>query len=324
MTTLARRVIYGLAAAVVLIVACVVVYVKLRPHGPPGVPPELVHVPVSWAQYRATPGHQTHVGGGKAECRDCHDFDSNGFKNPGTRVCTRCHTHEAAGAHHGPGSGSGECLTCHTFAPEDTVTTCIDCHRSPQGGLPAIVHHATVDCSTCHHLAQTPSLVLADCTGCHDKIELKHQTMGPSRNPGSHGCVDCHHGHEPASAAKTVCTSCHNENKLPHPRGHDACTSCHVPHDFAARDGACIGCHGHKRTLADRVVPAHGVCINCHNPHVPGSAASACAGCHWNMQVTSHGKEKACTSCHALHGDDPHSVGGPDAGLVHILRDFGK
>jgi hypothetical protein len=323
MTTVARRVVWGLAVAVVLIVACVVAFVELRPHGPPAVPPDLAHVPASWAQYRATPGHLTHVGGGKAECRDCHDFERDGFKNPGTAVCKKCHAHEAAGAHHGAASGSPECLSCHTFALGSAVQTCIHCHQSLQASQAAIVQHATADCSTCHHLGQTPSVVLANCTGCHGKIDLKHQTMGPSRRAGSKGCSDCHHGHEPASAARTVCASCHNENKQPHPAAHDACTSCHEPHDFAATDGACIGCHGHKRTLADRAVPAHGACLSCHNPHAPESTASACAGCHRNMEV-SHGKGGACTTCHALHGDDPHSLGGLDAGLVRILRDFGK
>lgn len=328
MTRVTRRVVWGLAAAVALVVAGGVAFVKLRPHGTPAPPPDLIDVPASWVQYRATPGHQTHVGGGKAKCSDCHAFESNGFKNPGTAVCTKCHAQEAAGAHHGPGTGSDACLTCHTFALGGIVATCIACHRTPQGGLPAIVQHATVDCSTCHHLGRTPPLVLADCTSCHDKIDLKHQTMGDARWPGTHGCVDCHHGH--ASAAKTVCTSCHNENKQPHPPAHDACTSCHVPHDFTAASGlasvkqsTCIGCHGHKRTLAERVVLAHRVCVNCHNLHVPNSAASACAACHWNMQLMSHGKAKACTTCHVLHDGDPHSVGGLDTGLVRILRDFG-
>jgi hypothetical protein len=324
MTTGAWRVAWGLAAAaVVLVVACVVAFVKLRAHGPRQGPPGAALVPAAWAQYRATPGHHAHMERGKAECSDCHDVDGNGFQNPGTVVCEKCHAREAAGAHHGPASGSGECLTCHAFAPGGTVQTCIDCHRSPQESLGAIVHHATVDCSTCHHLGQTPSLVLADCTGCHKDFLLTHQTMGPVRSAGSHGCVDCHHGHEAASAAKAVCTSCHNENKQPHPTAHDACTSCHQPHAFAAKDGACVGCHGHKSTLADRAVPAHAACLSCHNPHVPDSAASACAGCHWNMDV-SHGKGKACTTCHVLHGDDPHSAGGRDAGLVRIVRDFGQ
>lgn len=325
MTTVSRRVRWSLAAAalVLVVVAGVVAFVKLRPHRPPTVPPAPLQVPAAWKQFRTSPGHQTHVGGGKATCRDCHDFATNGFKKPDVAICTKCHAREAAGAHHGAASGSGECLTCHPFAPGHTVQTCIDCHRSPQGNLAAIVHHATVDCSTCHHLGQTPSLGLADCTSCHNEVHLKHQTMGPSRDAGSHGCVDCHHGHEPASAAKTVCTSCHNENRRPHPLAHDACTSCHVPHDFAARDEACFGCHGHKSTLADRAVPAHAACLSCHNPHVPDSAASACVGCHWNMQVN-HGKGGACTTCHVPHGNDPHSLGGLDPGLVRILRDFGK
>jgi hypothetical protein len=324
MTTISRRVGWSLAAAaLVLVIACVVAFLKLRHQGAPEAPPDPAHVPATWEQFRTSAGHKTHLTDGKTQCSDCHDFNKNGFKNPGTAVCAKCHAKEAAGAHHGPTTGSGACLTCHTFAPGGTVQTCIDCHQSPQGNLAAVVHHATVDCSTCHHLAETPSLVLADCTGCHAAVKLKHQTMGPARETGSHGCDDCHHGHEPASAAKTVCTSCHNENKQPHPLAHDACISCHQPHDFAATDSTCVSCHGHKRTLADHAVPAHAACLSCHNPHVPNSAASACDACHSNMQVN-HTKGAACTTCHVLHGADPHSTGGLDAGLLPITRDFGK
>jgi hypothetical protein len=237
MTRTARRVLAGLAAAIAVVAACIAALVALWPHGPKGVPPDLV--PASWAQYRLTPGHQTHVGGQKAECHDCHDFERDGFKNPGTEVCKKCHAKEAGVAHHGAPSSSPACLTCHAFELGRTEPTCIGCHASAEGNLPAVVQHATVDCAQCHHLHETPSIVPADCTGCHDERATKH-----AEHTGSAGCLDCHHAHQPASTAQAGCASCHAEGTLPHPPAHDGCLGCHQPHDFVASNGAFVGCHG--------------------------------------------------------------------------------
>jgi hypothetical protein len=251
MTRIARRVVGGLAAAVVIAAACVLLLVELWPHGPKGGPPDLV--PASWAQYRLTPGHQTHVGGEKAECHDCHDFERDGFKNPGTAICAKCHDKELSFAHHGaPGSRVTDCLSCHMFAPGKVTLTCIGCHDKPQGNAPAIVQHATADCSQCHQSKEARSVVAATCVGCHTERALEH-----GRHAGSSGCLDCHRAHQPAAVAVASCGSCHAQARAPHPPAHDACTSCHEPHTFVASEGKCIGCHGAKSTLVDRLVPAH-------------------------------------------------------------------
>ena len=269
MTPVARRVVWSLVAAVVILGAGVAALVTFWPRGPQGVPPQLV--PAAWAQYRTSPGHAFHVSQGKAECRDCHDVERDGFKSPGTDVCKKCHVKESARAHQGgPGLAATSCLTCHQFAPGLPAPTCIGCHAKPEGDLSAVVQHATAECTKCHRPHDDPSIVPADCASCHDERATKH-----GEHAGSKGCLDCHGAHRPATAATVACSSCHAQPAGPHPAGHDSCIGCHQPHDFVAGgEQACIRCHGEKTTLAANVAPAHAICTSCHTPHDPARAAT--------------------------------------------------
>lgn len=298
MTPVARRVVWSLVAAVVILGAGVAALVTFWPRGPQGVPPQLV--PAAWAQYRTSPGHAFHVSQGKAECRDCHDVERDGFKSPGTDVCKKCHVKESARAHlGGPGLAATSCLTCHQFAPGLPAPTCIGCHAKPEGDLSAVVQHATAECTKCHRPHDNPSIVPADCASCHDERATKH-----GEHAGSKGCLDCHGAHRPATAATVACSSCHAQPAGPHPAGHDSCIGCHQPHDFVAGgEQACIRCHGEKTTLAANVAPAHAICTSCHTPHDPARAATACVRCHQDIQVE-HGAQEACGTCHTPHGDD--------------------
>jgi hypothetical protein len=301
MTPSARRLVSRLVIAAGIVIVCVLAIVKLWPHAPPRTAPDFV--PESWAQYRTTPGHALHVGQGKAQCHDCHNIERDGFKNPGTAVCANCHAKEAAVAHRGgPGSNATGCLTCHVFALARTAPRCIDCHAQPQGDRAAVLTHATTDCAKCHRPHETPSIVPADCTSCHEERAAKHV-----EHEGSKGCADCHRPHQPAAVAIAACASCHAEAAQPHPAAHDGCIGCHQPHDFAPNPGVCVGCHGAKTILAESEVSAHRACVNCHTPHAPGGARSACVGCHQDVQVT-HGNAGACINCHVPHGDDPAFV----------------
>lgn len=289
-----RLVRVGASLAVALAVA-VGVLVALWPRRPPPVWPR--SVPASWEQYRTSPGHTEHVLNRRIDCTSCHDVQREGFTNPGTAVCKSCHAKETGMLHRG-GSGSDAtgCLTCHAFAPDRPAATCISCHAQPHGASPAVVQHADVDCTKCHHVHESPSIMPADCAGCHDE-----RATGHPAHEGSAGCRDCHQVHRPAAFAVTQCSSCHSQPAGPRPAGHASCTGCHQPHDFTANGASvCVGCHGEKPTLAAAAAPAHGICTNCHTPHDPAAAASACARCHADIQVD-HGKQGACVGCHAPH-----------------------
>jgi hypothetical protein len=280
-------------------IAAVVVW---WPRGPSEVVPR--SVPPSWTEFRTSPGHQEHVGRDHVECRACHDIERNGFKNAGTEVCRACHTKEAAVMHRGgPGADATSCLSCHRFAPNAPAPKCIGCHATTHGKLAGVVQHATTDCARCHRMHQSPSIVSADCTSCHDERATRH-----AAHDRSAGCADCHRGHAPATAALVVCSSCHAEPAGPRPAGHDSCIGCHRPHDFVAGgERACNGCHGEKATLVAAQVPAHAVCTNCHTPHAPADGASSCVRCHANVQVA-HGNGGACVTCHVPHAEEPRPV----------------
>lgn len=295
-----RRRLQAMGAAAGLLVLVVVALVRLRPRESVPVPPGLV--PPTWTEVRLSPGHRAHVERAKIACGSCHDFERDGFKNPGTGVCARCHAKEVSFAHRGgPGAEATSCLSCHAFAPDRPEPKCIDCHARGQDGAAAIVQHAAADCARCHRVHDSPSTAVAECTGCHEERAAEHE-----RHAGSNGCRDCHRVHEPAAAALQACPTCHAQPAGPRPAGHESCVGCHAPHSFVAGgSNACLRCHGNKPTLAAAFVPAHGMCTSCHAPHAPGEAATSCIGCHDDVRVE-HGSRDACVTCHTPHGENPN------------------
>jgi hypothetical protein len=266
----------GLALA--LLAGAVAALVRAWPAAAPGVPPELV--PASWEQYRTSAGHMAHVGSGKVACRYCHDFEHDGFKNPGTAPCARCHGKETSHGHTGAGQDKTDCLTCHTFAPGGQPPACIGCHSKVEGHAERVSVHATTDCLNCHRVHEDPSIVPKDCTTCHDERATEH-----ARHAGTKKCLDCHTGHASAAAAPATCASCHARPAGPKPAGHDSCVGCHAPHTFTATPGVCAGCHGPKPTLVAARAPAHAACTSCHEPHAPAFAADSCTHCHADVHV---------------------------------------
>ena len=135
---------FGTALVGVALVAAVIVAIVIRARSEaPGVPSELV--PPSWESFRTSAGHKIHVGKDGLACKNCHDYEREGFKNPGSAVCVRCHTKEGAHAHVGNSEKKTECLTCHEFAPGREPPRCISCHAEPEGKHAAIVTHATTE-----------------------------------------------------------------------------------------------------------------------------------------------------------------------------------
>ena len=268
-----------------------------------GVPAHLV--PPSWVEYRESAGHKSHVGRDDVACKDCHAYEKEGFKNPGTGPCVKCHDKQAAHAHKGGAEKKTDCLTCHAFAPNVVTPTCISCHAQAEGTLASIVQHKTTACAGCHKPHGDPATVTKDCSssGCHVDVNAARH----AKHAGSKDCVDCHKPHTPGVAARATCGGCHQTPAGPKPAGHDSCMTCHKPHDFVAGgSNACVGCHTAKPTLLASTVAPHAVCTSCHTPHAPAAAAGACTSCHGGIRV-GHAGKTACIGCHAPHSGNPNA-----------------
>ena len=95
-----RGILWTVLAVTTLLIAGAWGLVARWPSSPPGIPPEMV--PASWEEFRTSLGHRQHVGKDGVACKDCHDYEREGFKNPGAAPCQRCHSKES-GRHHGSG-----------------------------------------------------------------------------------------------------------------------------------------------------------------------------------------------------------------------------
>jgi hypothetical protein len=281
--------------------------VVVLPHGPRGVPPELV--PASWQQYRTSLGHSAHLKQDNVACKDCHDFERQGFKSPGSGVCARCHERASRQAHPDAAGQKLDCLRCHTFAPDHKDATCMDCHATVQGTRAEIHEHGSTDCSDCHTMHAERFTSEKACAPCHD-VRASHH----AEHAGSKGCNDCHAPHTPGVAAVGTCSECHARPAGPRPAGHEACVACHKAHEFVAGGAAaCTGCHGAKPALLADVVKEHQSCTSCHEPHAPGNATESCRRCHADVHP-SHGRRDDCTSCHIPHSGDSVAKASPCTG----------
>ncbi len=279
-------------AAIALLGATLAIFLAALPRGGTVLPS---NVPSSWSEFRTSPGHKAHVGRDKVTCRDCHDYEHEGFKSPGAAVCVRCHDKEGAHAHKSIPGKTIDCLTCHTFSPSVQPPKCIECHREAQGDFAAVAQHRTTDCSECHRTHESSQAVPKDCTSCHKERAPEHT--------GKKGCLDCHGTHTPASAAVSTCSTCHAQPTGPRPADHDSCIGCHKPHEFTASARTCMGCHGDRPTFLAARVEKHSSCTSCHEPHAPASAAQACESCHAPVKV-SHANRRDCVNCHQPHEGD--------------------
>ena len=290
------------------------------------------YVNASWVVYKHGPGHRTHVGRLRLDCKACHQADaSQGFDRPGPAPCASCHEargdirHDLVsldaedrvvgapkGAHaeqaRTPVRELSNCLDCHGFGPEpaQTAQDCMRCHEATQGEVAAIVTHELAPCAECHAVHDNAVRPLP-CTQCHEQqVQHAHASADVATQ-----CRDCHEVHAAASFAREQCVKCHGpagEHAVPASAefGQHTCIGCHKPHSFEKQQAvACQSCHQGLALL-------HGhegrSCTDCHSPHAARESVqreNLCSDCHRTVKLehgpAEHGGGAPCVGCHTPH-----------------------
>ena len=262
------------------------------------------------------------------ECGDCHRIVGRKRDLPTTHRCLGCHAGNGSAIHaRVHDDRARECLTCHNFmAPEQDPWRCASCHVAGQDvrqvefatQAPKIEVHGSEWCGNCHVPHGQSGMEPQGCTRCHAQEQARHRKQ-ELPDPGQ--CQECHVGHERGAQAGMRCVGCHVQvGGSAVFAGHDACTTCHRPHDQASPVKSCADCHGGTRTLGAPHVAEHSRCQSCHDPHrVRASPAGRCESCHDKVQVV-HPRDAqrgACAACHPIHTPRARPVAAADCSSCH-------
>ncbi len=275
--------------------------------------------------------HALHANGKAAvACEDCHELVAGQYLPAKSWKCEECHPDQRTNLHATAPleSGARECWSCHSFTSADKAPIpCGQCHRKPQGDLPAITPHdpnkPDEECGSCHRAHKEPFLVPTKCETCHDKIQV---TGHAEPDIPITGCASCHGYHEKAVVASSRCVNCHRQSRArvapaatfvePDGKGHVKCVTCHRPHHFFKSEviGCNTECHKDVYVLAQNKVKEHADCLSCHDNHnVLGEPWKSCVKCHRNKLSVDHPRDPKnggrCTACHRPHA-------GPSAPLA--------
>lgn len=223
-------------------------------------------------------------------CATCHDphLDADHAKG-----CATCHEQESATlARSVPQHRARACQTCHEpHAPAAALGACNNCHAREVklvSTAPPPKHRECLSCHQEHTFGATP----AACSSCH-----QNPTTGPHTG---RPCTQCHEQHGPPIGQKAACKTCHADQA---PTGkHAVCATCHKEaHGPGLLAAPCASCHAERAAGASSwKPPAHQACASCHAPHDPAHPKS-CDQCHAGAAREVRGTQHQCASCHDVH-----------------------
>ncbi|MCA9548827.1 MAG: hypothetical protein KC933_02255 [Myxococcales bacterium] len=274
-------------------------------HTQPTMEPTKPYVPGDIEVALANPLHRKHLKEVEppASCTDCHRIGDKDTNPPIADRCVRCHEEHRPALHAAIEVKEGrECLVCHTFDPDAKVRPgCADCHTGPGlaewSAAPKIVIHGKEDCEQCHKVHGPQPPPVRPCLECHEQMGVLHNDGTPTDHQA---CLSCHGPHEKAARARGRCTDCHDDRQARE-------TTLDAGTDAGAVSRI-------LRTPAAKTVPktaifhGHDACLKCHTPHPTlsksGARVKSCESCHTDThafgadKVPEHDK---CRSCHVPH-----------------------
>jgi hypothetical protein len=287
---------------------------EARPEAIDAAPPAPRVVQPTPEQERAlvNPLHRAHLEASKpAGCGNCHRIVGHARDLPTTHRCLGCHPSNNSAIHASVQDDQArECLTCHNFlARAEDPWTCATCHITGEDVrqieiktlAPKIEVHGREWCGNCHVPHGETAVAPRACVECHRETEIRHrkvELVGPQQ------CQECHQGHEPGASAVGMCASCHKEKSTATFKGHDACATCHQPHDARTPIKSCNGCHEQTRTLGAPHVGEHARCQSCHDSHrVKAAPVESCRTCHATIEAKHppDARQRTCAGCHPIH-----------------------
>ncbi len=236
-----------------------------------------------------------------------------GGKNPGTKICSGCHTPH--------GKGGWDVLAgTQVSLRNGGDAVCTGCHGGYASGSKGI-HGSGFPkggCGECHraHGGAGKSLLResgdALCVRCHPAMLAERGSGHPANGTSAR-----------SSGGKSLprCSSCHPVHQEKDPRDWLAqkCRACHAPDPADASEGIhrhpsnaeCLSCHtfhanrgGDGKGLRGRDMRPETLCGTCHAGHVADSVSGGREkATHVSRRIG--GGEDLCLECHRVHGAAP-------------------
>jgi c(7)-type cytochrome triheme protein len=287
-------------------------------HFPADKTPQLVEAKIL---VRSAFSHAKHATrGAAAKCATCHagvtDTDARELEHPTAKTCA------IAGCHDGKAAfpPTEACTKCHQDVPVGkfdvarppgqfshafhlayvSFVACTTCHPVAKSGEVGLADHA--QCASCHEEdfgARSPKI----CSACHDATEpwRKLNPDRPSLPKSEFGASLDHDKH------RAACTNCHNlttaSAQLRPPRGHTSCAG--------------KGCHA----VSGGAPPTFVNCGACHDLGIEERRETQREAATWSVRkLFTHAKHErapdgnalACTTCHLdVGGSDLLSIATP-------------
>lgn len=149
------------------------------------------------------------------------------------------------------------------------------------------------DCQLCHTIIGQESKIISPA-----EVEMAETFKHPWPLKGKHAELSCNQCHFRGRGLEPECTACH-VRPADAPMASFPCGQCHLKEQSVKPVAACATCHPKRSEL--HLMPTHSAaaCTSCHLPHEWAvSKREPCLVCH--ADKTAHNPQGLCRDCHAF------------------------